>query len=423
MPAKGVLNNKEQLKAHYDAVIIGGGIQGAGCAQALVARGFSALLIEKSNVGTATSSRSSKLIHGGLRYLETYQFSLVKKSIAERSTLQNIAPSLVESRKFYLPVYKKQRLKRWQLAVGLFLYSALGGFKAEARFTRVPKAEWGKLGCIQEQGIKQQGLVDVFQYWDGQTDDFLLTQAVIRSAVSMGCDVMEETAFEKASMNSDQQVCVSAIHQEQSFDVSCKVIINAAGPWIDRIQAAIDFAPQGPTVDLVQGSHIEFDAPLGEGIFYVESPDDQRAVFIMPWHGGVLVGTTEKKFQGDPANCEPGDDEIEYLKKTLFHYFPDYKGQYTKAWAGLRVLPSNEPTGEQSAVQNLTRPFSRQARDTILFESDPKQPRAIGLYGGKLTAYRVTAKLVADLAEKTLGPAKIKANTANIPLPSASKAM
>jgi len=234
---------------------------------------------------------------------------------------------------------------------------------------------------------------------------------------------MEETAFEKASMNSDQQVCVSAIHQEQSFDVSCKVIINAAGPWIDRIQAAIDFAPQGPTVDLVQGSHIEFDAPLGEGIFYVESPDDQRAVFIMPWHGGVLVGTTEKKFQGDPANCEPGDDEIEYLKKTLFHYFPDYKGQYTKAWAGLRVLPSNEPTGEQSAVQNLTRPFSRQARDTILFESDPKQPRAIGLYGGKLTAYRVTAKLVADLAEKTLGPAKIKANTANIPLPSASKAM
>ncbi|MFB1001193.1 MAG: FAD-dependent oxidoreductase, partial [Pseudomonadales bacterium] len=124
MPAKGVFNNKEQLKTHYDAVIIGGGIQGAGCAQALAARGFSALLIEKSNVGTATSSRSSKLIHGGLRYLETYQFSLVKKSIAERTTLQNIAPSLVESRKFYLPVYKKQRLKRWQLAIGLFLYSA-----------------------------------------------------------------------------------------------------------------------------------------------------------------------------------------------------------------------------------------------------------------------------------------------------------
>ena len=143
----------------------------------------------------------------------------------------------------------------------------------------------------------------------------------------------------------------------------------------------------------------------------------------MPWHGGVLVGTTEKQFQGDPAHCEAGDDEIEYLKKTLFHYFPDYKGQYTKAWAGLRVLPRNESTGNQSAVQNLTRPFSKQARDTILFENDPKQPRAIGLYGGKLTAYRVTAKLVADLAEKTLGPAKIKANTANIPLSSASEAM
>ena len=418
MPEKGVLNNKEQLKTHYDAVIIGGGIQGAGCAQALAARGFSALLIEKSNVGKATSSRSSKLIHGGLRYLETYQFSLVKKSIAERSTLQNIAPSLVESRKFYLPVYKKQRLKRWQLAVGLFLYSALGGFKSEARFTRVPKSEWTQLD-----GIKQHGLIDVFQYWDGQTDDFLLTQAVIRSAVSLGCDVMEETAFEKATLNNEQQVCVKANHQEQDINLSCKVIINAAGPWVDRIQSAIDFAPKGPAVDLVQGSHIEFDAPLGEGIFYVESPDDQRAVFIMPWHGGVLVGTTEKKFQGDPAHCEPGDDEIEYLKKTLFHYFPDYKGQYTQAWAGLRVLPRNEPAADQSAVKSLTRPFSKQARDTILFENDSQQPRAIGLYGGKLTAYRVTAKLVADLAEKTLGPAKIKANTANIPLVSDHKAM
>ena len=416
MPAKGAHNNKAQLKTHYDAVIIGGGIQGAGCAQALVARGFSALLIEKSNVGTGTSSRSSKLIHGGLRYLETYQFSLVKKSIAERSTLQDIAPSLVESRKFYLPVYKKQRLKRWQLAIGLFLYSALGGFKSEARFTRVPKSEWSQLGCINQQGIKQKGLVDVFQYWDGQTDDFLLTQAVIRSAVSLGCDVMEDTAFKQATLDDQQHVCVEALHQQQSLNVSCKVIINAGGPWIDRIQSDIRFAPQGPAIDLVQGSHIEFDAPLGEGIFYVESPDDQRAVFIMPWQDGVLVGTTEKKYQGDPVNCQAGDDEIEYLKKTLFHYFPDYQGQFVKAWAGLRVLPKSEPVNPQSAVKSLARPFSKQARDTILFEDNSQKPRAIGLYGGKLTAYRVTAKLVADLAEKTLGPATIKADTAHIPL-------
>ena len=415
MPVKGVHNNKEKLKTHYDAVIIGGGIQGAGCAQALAASGFSALLIEKSTIGIGTSSRSSKLIHGGLRYLETYQFSLVKKSIAERSTLQNIAPSLVESRKFYLPVYKKQRLKRWQLAIGLFLYSALGGFKSQARFTRVPKSEWPQLGNP-KQAIKQQDLVDVFQYWDGQTDDLLLTQAVIRSAVSLGCDVIEDTTFKQASLNSQQQVCIEATHQQQSFNVSCNIIINAAGPWIDRIQNAIDFAPQGPAIDLVQGSHIEFDTPLGEGIFYVESPDDQRAVFIMPWQGGTLVGTTEKHFQGEPANCQAGSDEIDYLKKTLFHYFPDYQGQFIKAWAGLRVLPKSTTTDRQSAIQSLTRPFSTQARDTILFQDNPKKPRAISLYGGKLTAYRVTAQHVAELAEKTLGPASIKADTANIPL-------
>lgn len=418
MPAKGVHNNKDQLKAHYDTVVVGGGIQGAGCAQALAARGFSVLLIEKSNVGTGTSSRSSKLIHGGLRYLETYQFSLVKKSIAERSTLQDIAPTLVKSRKFYLPVYKEQRLKRWQLAIGLFLYSALGGFKSEARFNRIPQSKWSQLD-----GIRQQGLVDVFQYWDGQTDDLLLTEAVIHSAVSLGCDVMEETSFTQATLDSNQQIHVEAEHAQKAFKTSCKMIINAAGPWVDRIQSAIDFSPPGPAIDLVQGSHIEYDAPLGEDIFYVESPDDQRAVFIMPWQGGVLVGTTEKQHQGDPANCRAGEDEIAYLKKTLFHYFPDYQGQYVKAWAGLRVLPKTKHLGHHSGIKSLTRPFSRQARDTILFEDNPRQPRAIGLYGGKLTAYRVTAKLVADLAEKTLGSAPIKADTASIPLSSPTKAM
>lgn len=393
------------VNSKYDALVIGGGIQGAGCAQALAARGHRVVLLEQSQFGAATSSKSSKLIHGGLRYLETAQFSLVRKSLTERATLLKIAPTLVKSKNFYLPVYRGQRLNRWKLFAGLALYSALGGFAHQARFRRIPKAQWHLLT-----GLSTTGLIDVFLYHDAQTDDQVLTQAVMHSAAELGCDAFENAQFLSAEKHIDGTFKVQTLIDGDNQHFQCRLIVNAAGPWVDQVQQKISSAPSGPEMELIQGTHIEFDAPLTDDIFYVESPDDKRAVFIMPWQGRVMVGTTEKQHVGDPANATPSDAEVEYLKRTLHHYFPHYTGRFLKAWCGLRVLPM-----VSRSSKNL-RPFSARARDTVVLTDSPNTPTTISLYGGKLTAYRITADKVAKIAEKTLGTHESIKDTAAITL-------
>lgn len=400
---------------NYDAVVIGGGIQGAGCAQALSAKGYSVLLVDKSGFGEATSSKSSKLVHGGLRYLESGQFSLVRKSLAERATLVKIAPDLVSLKRFYLPVYRRQRLGRIKLAAGLTLYSLLGGLNEQARFSIVPKNKWSSLPDLH--ALKKEGLQTVFQYWDAQTDDQLLTIAVVNSAKSLGCDALPHTHVRSAQRAEDRWQLTLQTTSQHTLQTRCRVIVNAAGPWVESVQQSIANVSAGPAIDLVQGSHIEFDTPLGDGIFYVESPVDQRAVFIMPWHGHTLVGTTEHEHHGPPELCTPSADEIEYLRSTLRHYFPHYMGKQIAAWSGLRVLPSpTTPHEGQSPEPSMLRPFSNQARDTIVHCDNPAEPTVIGLYGGKLTAYRVTAADVAERAARTLGPGSRSIATATLRL-------
>jgi glycerol-3-phosphate dehydrogenase len=231
----------------------------------------------------------------------------------------------------------------------------------------------------------------------------------MRSASQLGCDAFENAKFLNAEKNSDGTFTALSHIDGRDQHFQCKLIVNAAGPWVDQVQQKINSAPRGPQMELIQGTHIEFDAPLTEDIFYVESPDDKRAVFIMPWQGKVLVGTTEKQHLGDPASAKPSNTEIAYLKRTLQHYFPLYTGSYTRAWCGLRVLPL------ANFNKNL-RPFSARARDTVVLTDSPKTPTAISLYGGKLTAYRVTADKVAKMAEKTLGVHEHPQDTAQISL-------
>jgi glycerol-3-phosphate dehydrogenase len=396
------------MNKHFDAIIIGAGIQGAGCAQALAARGYSVLVVEKATVGSGTSSRSSKLIHGGLRYLESGQFSLVKKSLRERALLQQLAPTLVKKKAFILPVYRKQRLKPWQLYMGLSLYALLGKLKPDARFRKLPNREWPALS-----GLKQQGLLAVYQYYDAQTDDLALTQAVMRSAQTFNCELREHCEFNQASKNADGnwQVSLFQLPQEtpQAFTVSCKLLINAAGPWAELVQQQIIGAPSAPPLALVKGSHIELDLALSDSIYYLESPIDQRAIFIMPWQGHTLVGSTEKLHSSSPESQQPSLDEIEYLYQSVQHYFPDCKANIINQWSGLRVLPNHTNTTGK-------RPFSGRQRDTIIAADDAKSPQLISLYGGKLTAYRITANEVAKMSERRLGVTGKAVDTATLAL-------
>lgn len=414
----GLTNGKNlAFNSHYDAVVIGGGIQGVGCAQALAAKGFSVLLLEKNSLGSGTSSRSSKLIHGGLRYLETAQISLVRKSLNERAVLCKVAPNLVKLKSFYLPIYRSQRVGPIKMAAGLALYALLGNLRRDARFSYVPKSKWSSLG-----GIKQQDLICVYHYFDAQTDDRQLTQLVAQSASKLGATIAEDATFHQADRNTlgtidiEFSCTTQATHETNlnastSHKVTASVVVNAAGPWVEQVQSKITYAGSGPNIALVQGTHIELDAPLNDGIFYIESPIDKRAVFVMPWQGHTMVGTTESQHTGDPGSPLASDVEVDYLHKTLLHYFPNYTGKLIKRWAGLRVLPQPE---EHAASTN--RPFSRQARDTIVHTDNAQRPQAISLYGGKLTAYRVTANDVLMEALKTLGPGSASIDTKTLPL-------
>jgi glycerol-3-phosphate dehydrogenase len=369
-----------RVMTEFDVVVIGGGIHGAGVLQAAVAAGHRALLIERRALASGTSSRSSKLIHGGLRYLESGQFSLVRESLRERAIHLKIAAELVELKPFFIPVYRDTRRRPWQLKLGLLLYAMLGGFQTGTRFGSVPKREWAALD-----GLKTEGLDAVIRYYDAQTDDAELTRAVVQSARELGAELAMPATFVEANLT---DAGVDVVYDQGGSRVECRarVLVNAGGPWAMQIASAIRPAIAIPAVDLVQGTHIGFSLPVKAGIYYVESPDDGRAVFIMPWHGGTLIGTTETPYRGEPDGVHPLPAEEEYLLAVARHYFPAYRDitrdQIVTRFAGLRVLPA----ASQSA-------FDR-SRETIFTTDREPNPRVLGIYGGKLTGWRAAAEHV-----------------------------
>jgi glycerol-3-phosphate dehydrogenase len=381
----------------YDVVIIGGGIHGAGVLQAAAAAGHKALLIERQGLASGTSSRSSKLIHGGLRYLESGQFALVRESLRERAIHLRIASELVELKPFFIPVYRDTRRRPWQLKLGLWMYALLGGFDAATRFGSVLKAEWSSLD-----GLKTQDLDAVIRYHDAQTNDALLTRAVVKSALGLGAELAMPARFTRAVLSEDG-VTVSYAMSTSSVEVRARVLINAAGPWATQVARTVEPAIAVPDVDLVQGTHIVIPHPLTAGIYYVESPTDGRAVFVMPWAGGTLIGTTETPYRGDPDKVQPLPEEEEYLLAVVRHYFPALQAltrdDITERFAGLRVLPA----ATQAA-------FDR-SRETIFTTDRDAHPRVLCIYGGKLTGWRAAAVHVMQRISPSLPAAVRQAET------------
>jgi glycerol-3-phosphate dehydrogenase len=361
----------------WDAVIVGGGIHGTGMAQAVAAAGHSVLLLERSALAAGSSSRSSKLIHGGLRYLESGQLRLVRESLHERALMLRLAPELVQLRRFHIPVYEHMRRRPWQLRIGLSLYALLAGLDGAARFGTLRRHAWSRLD-----GLETRGLERVFWYQDAQTDDALLTAAVMRSAQSLGAEFEIPAQFTDATLT-DAGVQVRYRAAGAPRECSARVLINAAGPWAGAVAGAVNPAVTVPALELVQGTHLILDTAPQQGIYYVESPRDGRAIFVMPWHGQLLLGTTEVRFHGDPGAVTPGAQEIHYLLGVLRHYFPHYRDAQASAirgaFAGIRVLPA----GGGHA-------FHR-SRETLLMTDRPDRPRLLSIYGGKLTTWRAVA--------------------------------
>jgi len=363
----------------YDVAVIGGGIQGAGVAQAAAAAGYKVIVFEQTAIASGTSSKSSKLIHGGLRYLETGQFKLVRKTLLERERLIKLAPTLVKPVKFYIPIYSQTTRSAWQIWIGLFLYQVLGGFKKYTHFKKV------NLSSQPIENLRMTDLKTVFQYYDAQTDDEKLTQSVMRSAESLGAVLScPSEVISLNFINSKYEIKINNTKES----INAKFIVNVSGPWVNQVLDKVDGAAVVKMdCDLVQGTHIVLDAPAPEGVIYVEAPQDKRAVFIMPWKGKTLVGTTEKNYVGDPAKVIATETEINYLKDVYLHYMLLKEVTIIESFAGLRVLP------------RIKGSFFVRPRDTVIHDSAEK---LLTLYGGKLTGYRVTAEDVLEKIKKVL---------------------
>lgn len=391
------------MSEHYDVVVVGGGINGTGVAQAAAAAGHKVMLLEKTEIAAGTSSRSSKLIHGGLRYLESYEFSLVRESLHERALMLKLAPDLVRIRPFNIPVFSGMRRGPLLIRAGLSLYAALAKWNQNARFKSIPRSQWDQLD-----GIRTDNLKAVFSYHDAQTDDKLLTAAVMRSAQSLGAVLEMPAELVAAELGTD---LVQIDFTRAGIPASCtaKVLVNAGGPWVNRVLERVNPQLSPRSVDLIRGSHIQLPGVISKGIYYLESRRDGRAVFVMPWKGATLVGTTETRFNAAPEDVQPLNTERSYLLGVLQYYFPRFRsvGLQDIEWeiAGLRVLPG----GSGHA-------FHR-SREVIFDVDRQAKPRLVSIYGGKLTTWRKTAEKALQRVAASLPDRSPVADTAELPLP------
>jgi len=386
------------MAEHFDVVIIGGGIHGVGVAQAAACDGYSVLVIEKTGLAAGTSSRSSKLIHGGLRYLEGFDLVHVRENLQERALLLKLAPELVSLRPFYLPVYSTTSRSPLTIRAGLSLYALLGGLHSDCRFRKLRAGEWDALD-----GLETNNLQAVFRYFDAQTNDADLTRAVMQSAVGLGATLACPAVFVRAEISPGG---CAVNYMESGTDRSCTaaVLVNAGGPWVNSISEHISPAPPVIDVDLVQGAHLIVEGGLENGCYYMEVPTDKRAIFLLPWNGNALLGTTETVYAGNPDNVSVLENEEDYLLEVMHHYFPHRSPKVLGRFAGLRVLPTSDH-----------RVF-RRSREIQFSQDNPGAPRYVSIYGGKLTGYRSTARKLMRLLRRSLPERTPVADTAKLRL-------
>lgn len=357
----------------YDVVIIGGGINGCGIAADASLRQLKVLLCEKNDIASGTSSASTKLIHGGLRYLENYHFRLVKKALDERQILQQVAPNLIKPLKFILPLNKNSR-NRWLIRLGLFLYDHLSWKNTLPKTSFHTKGN----GSLFEQ-LKNE-LSQAYSFYDCITDDSRLTISNAIQAKQAGADIMTRTTVIGVNYFDEHAIVTLKDEQGMQFEVFTKSIINAAGPWVNTVDNML--AINSPyDISLVQGSHIVVPKLYKGDHAYLLQNDDGRVFFTIPYHGHTLVGTTENNYDERPELVEITSEEINYLLNSVNNYFTQSitSKEVIHSWSGVRPLLKDKNIKLKSI-----------SRDYKIHVSD-KNIAVISVYGGKITTYRQLA--------------------------------
>ncbi|HWK01874.1 MAG TPA: glycerol-3-phosphate dehydrogenase [Xanthobacteraceae bacterium] len=385
--------------AEYDLAIVGGGINGCGIARDAAGRGLKVLLVEQGDLASATSSASTKLIHGGLRYLEHYEFSLVRKSLAERERLMKLAPHLVRPMRFVLPCVKGDR-PAWMLRAGFWFYDHLA--RSSLPKTRVLDLADDPAGVPLKSGFHLG-----FEYSDCTTDDARLVIANAIGAREKGANIRTHTRLTAARREGDHwRLILQSGGVRQT--ASARVLVNAAGPWAARLNEIMLHLPADHAIRLVKGSHIVVPRLHAHERAYFFQNDDGRLVFAIPYQDSfTLIGTTEVDVGDEPEMPFASAEEIMYLCAVASRYFrtPVEPSKVVWHFAGIRPLV-DDGAGNASDV---TRDF------TIALDGKSGEPPLLTVLGGKLTTYRRLAEAALEKLGKYF--AMQPAWTANEPLP------
>jgi glycerol-3-phosphate dehydrogenase len=390
----------------FDVLVVGGGITGVGVARDAALRGMNVALVERDDFASGTSSRSSRLVHGGLRYLEHGHLHLVFESSLERRRLLELAPHLVRPLEFIWPVYEGARVPRWKLGAGLFLYDLLALFRNVAPHRRLDPDEV----IAREPRLRAEDLTGGASYFDAATDDARLTLATALGAHEAGATVANHAGVRRLLVTRGRTggAIVADSIGGSEVSVRARIVVNAAGPWSDEIRR-LDEPSARATLRGTKGVHVTVprDRIGNHNALTLLSPVDGRVMFLLPGDTHAVVGTTDTETDASPDDVRASRDDVDYLLRTANHFFPAAKltaEDVVCAWAGIRPLVAGRFGTDASAA-------SREHEITV------SERGVVSVSGGKLTTYRAMSAEVVDVVERELGRVATPSETARVPLP------
>ena len=375
----------------FDILIVGGGINGCGIARDAAGRGYSVCLVEMNDLASGTSSWSSKLVHGGLRYLELYEFRLVREALIEREILWSAAPHIIEPLRFVLPHHRALR-PAWFLRLGLLIYDHIGGRKALPP-TRTLDLTRDDAGTPLKPRFRR-----AFEYSDCRVDDTRLVVLNARDASARGADIRPHTKAVHLVRAADRwHVTVRDTSTGSEETLDARVLVNAAGPWVDDVLGCVDDHDRPSNVRLVQGSHIVVKRLFDHDRCYTFQDDGGRIIFAIPYEDDfTLIGTTDRDYVGDPGGAEITTAETDYLLEAAAEYFtkPPTAEDIVWSYSGVRPLYDDGAPKAQEAT-----------RDYVLkTDGGGGKPPLINIFGGKITTYRKLAETLLERVEALIGP-------------------
>lgn len=380
---------EKMSRDRYDVLVIGGGITGCGIALDAVTRGMKTALVEMQDFAAGTSSRSTKLVHGGLRYLKQFEVKMVAEVGKERAIVYENGPHVTTPEWMLLPIYQEGTFGKWSTSVGLWVYDHLAGVKKSERRTMLSAEET----LQKEPLLKKEGLLGGGYYVEYRTDDARLTIEVLKKAVECGADAVNYVKVEEFLYENGRIIGARCrdVLSGNTYDLYAKKVINAAGPWVDALREK-DRSKNGKMLKITKGVHIVIDQarfPLKQAIYF-DTPDG-RMIFAIPRDGKTYVGTTDTFYDEDLANPTMTEDDRDYLLRAIDYMFPSVHvtaKDIESSWAGVRPLIYEEGKSP-----------SEISRKDEIWQSPSG---LVTIAGGKLTGYRKMAETVVDLVAKQL---------------------